>query len=161
MENLLEILRRLDDPEGLESPADYSKAEVANAFNRLVVRINSDFSTNCETDQNIQDSAQYGRLEVPAESTVCGTRIVVLVSKFKPLAMVAADNPGAFFGTEDARAEGELDSGDLEKVEWALVSLGYVMVPEELLTTHYDGAASLRFHGSDPPDWWDRFFGSF
>jgi hypothetical protein len=75
--------------------------------------------------------------------------------------MVAADNPGAFFGTVDACAEGELYVGDLEKVERALVGLGYVVIPEELLTKRYDGVARLSSHGSGSPSWWDRFFGSF
>ncbi|MDH6134464.1 hypothetical protein P3T37_003867 [Kitasatospora sp. MAA4] len=161
MDKYLETLRQLDDPEWLEFPAGYSRAESAKKFDRLVAKINSDFSAHCEVDRYIQDSAQHGRVEVPAESTVCGTRIVVLVSKFEPLAMVAADNPGAFFGTDDACAEGELDGGDLEKLKQALVGLGYAVAPEELLTTHYDGAAHLHFHGSGTPTWWDRFFGSF
>lgn len=161
MGNLLEFLQRLDSAEWLEFPSDYNRAEAADVFDRLASRICSEFSSRCEVDQEIQDSAQYGRLEVAAESTVCGTRIVVLVSKFKPLAMIAADNPGAFLGTEDATAEGELDAGDLEKVERALVELGFVAVPEELLARRYDGVARLRFHGSGPPSWWDRFFGSF
>ncbi|MEU9782785.1 hypothetical protein AB0H92_17815 [Streptomyces phaeochromogenes] len=157
----MEILRRLDDPEWLEFPSGYSGTEAAALFSRLVGQIDSHFSTRCEIDRDIQDSAQYGRIDVPGEVAVCGTRIVVLVSRFKPLAMVAADNPGAFFGTDDARAEGELDASDLEKVERALSGLGYVVVPEELLTNRYDGAARLLFHGSGEPSWWDRFFGSF
>ena len=59
------------------------------------------------------------------------------MSKFKPLAMVAGDNPGAFFGTDDARTEGEVDASDLEKAEQALVELGYVAIPEELLTNRF------------------------
>ncbi|WP_406401440.1 hypothetical protein OH805_20545 [Streptomyces sp. NBC_00879] len=159
--NLMEMLHRLDDPEWPEAPADYNAVDVAASFSRLAVQVGSRFSTRCEIDRDIQDSAQYGRIEVPGEATVCGTRIVVLVSKFKPLAMVAADNPGAFFGTDDARAEGELDASDLEKAEQALAGLGYVVIPEELLTNRYDGATRLRFHGSGEPSWWDRFFGSF
>ncbi|NYI07408.1 hypothetical protein [Allostreptomyces psammosilenae] len=83
------------------------------------------------------------------------------MSKFAPLTMVAADNPGAFLGTDQARAEGELDASDLEKVEEVLAASGYVAVPEELLMTPYDGATLLRFHGSGEPSWWDRFFGIF
>jgi hypothetical protein len=159
--NLMAVLRRLDDPNGLEFPAGYGRTELAASFSTLVADIDARFSTSCTIEQDIQDSAQYGRIEVPQEATVCGTRIVVLVSKFEPLAMVAADNPGAFLGTDDARAEGELDAGDLEKITQALVGSGYLVVPEELLMTRYDGAASLRFHGSYEPYWWDRFFGSF
>ncbi|MFJ6568006.1 hypothetical protein ACIQNU_11310 [Streptomyces sp. NPDC091292] len=158
---LMEMLRGLDDPEWLEFPAGYDGVEAAASLSRLVAKIDSRFSTRCKIDRDVQDSAQYGRINVPAEATVCGTRIVVLVSRFKPLAMVAADNPGAFLGTDEARAEGELGASDLEKVEQALAGLGYVVIPEELLTNRYDGAAHLRFHGSGEPSWWDRFFGSF
>lgn len=159
--SLMEMLRRLDDPEWPEFPADYSGTEAAVPFARLAAQVDSHFSTRCEVDREIQDSAQYGRIEVPAAATVCGTRIVVLVSKFKPLAMVAADNPGAFLSTDEACTEGELDASDLEKVKQALAESGYVAIPEELLTNRYDGATSLRFHGSGEPSWWDRFFGSF
>ncbi|MFD9499284.1 hypothetical protein [Streptomyces sp. NPDC060035] len=82
------------------------------------------------------------------------------MSKFKPLAMVAADNPGAFLGTDEAHAEGELDANDLEKVEQVLAESGYITIPEELLTRSYGGPTLLRFHGSGEPSWWDRFFGS-
>ncbi|WP_243710577.1 hypothetical protein [Micromonospora sp. KC213] len=95
--SLMELLHRLDDPEWPEAPADYNAADAAASFSRLAVQVGSRFSTPCEIDRDIQDSAQYGRIEVPGGATVCGTRIVVLVSKFKPLAMVAADNPGAFW----------------------------------------------------------------
>ncbi|AWN25021.1 hypothetical protein Sliba_00010 [Streptomyces nigrescens] len=159
--NLMELLHRLDDPECPETPADYNAADAAASFSRLAVQVGSRFSTPCGIDRDIQDSAQYGRIEVPGEATVCGTRIVALVSKFKPLAMVAADNPGAFLGTDEAQAEGELDANDLEKVEQVLAESGYITIPEELLERSYGGPTLLRFHGSGEPSWWDRFFGSF
>ncbi|WP_433788472.1 hypothetical protein [Actinoplanes sp. CA-252034] len=157
----METLRRLDDPEGGEFPSDYDEARTAASFGRLVIQNDLHFSISCEIDQNIQDSAQYGRIEVPAQATARRTRIVVLVSRFHPLAMVAADNPGAFLGTDEACAEGALAASDLEKVEQALTESGYVAIPEELLANHYDGATPLLFHGSYQPRWWDRFFGSF
>lgn len=46
------------------------------------------------------------------------------MSKFGSLALVCADNPGAFLGTEEAQAEGELDGADLARVNRALVELG-------------------------------------
>ncbi|MEU8184819.1 hypothetical protein AB0B85_08535 [Micromonospora sp. NPDC049044] len=158
---LMAVLRRLDDPRWLEFPADYGSAALAASCRTLVADLDSRFATSCPIERDIQDSAQYGRIEVPGPATVCGTRIVVLVSKFTPLAMVAADNPGAFLGTDEACAEGELDAGDLEKVEQALVGSGHLVIPEELLMTRYDGVAHLRFCGSGGPYWWDRFFGSF
>lgn len=159
--NLMVVLRRLDDPDGFECPAGYRRAELAATLSSLVADIDSRFATSCPVEQDIQDSAQYGRIEVPGAVTICGTRIVVLMSKFAPLTMVAADNPGAFLGTDDACAEGELDLRDLDKIRQALVGSGCLVVPEELLTNRYDGVAHLRFHGSGEPYWWDRFFGSF
>ncbi|WP_433652521.1 hypothetical protein ACQP2C_09470 [Micromonospora zamorensis] len=148
-------------PTGWSFPAGYSRTELASTLNILVAGIDFRFATTCRIERDIQDSAQYGRIEVPEESTVCGTRIVVLVSKFKPLAMVAAGNPGAFLSTDEACAEGELDPSDLDMIKQALVGSGHLVVPEELLMNRYDGVAHLRFHGSGEPYWWDRFFGSF
>jgi hypothetical protein len=87
---------------------------------------------------------------VPAEATVCGTRIVVCVSKFGSLALVCAENPGAFFGTEDAQAEGGLDAADLAKVNRALAHLGYAVVPEELLNATTMGRADCPGTFSGP-----------
>ncbi|MDG4763441.1 hypothetical protein O7632_04865 [Solwaraspora sp. WMMD406] len=158
---IIEFLRRLDDPEWPESPAGYRETEAEASFASLVARISSRFSARLDVDRAIQDSAQYGRIEVPRGAAACGTRIVVLVSKFKPLAMVAADNPGAFLGTNEAIEEGELDASDLEKLEQSLVESGYVPIPEEVLSNRYDGATRLLFHGSGEPSWWDRYFGTF
>lgn len=159
--SLMEMLHYLDDPESPEVPADYSLTKAAASFDRLALQIESRFSVISKIDRRIQDSAQYGRIEVPATATICGTRIVVLVSKFSPLVMVAADNPGAFFGTDEARAEGRLDVIDLDKVEQVIAQSGYVSIPEEILTVRYDGPTLLQFHGSGEPSWWDRFFGTF
>ncbi|UBI40894.1 MULTISPECIES: hypothetical protein [Streptomyces] len=82
------------------------------------------------------------------------------MSKFGSLALICAENPGAFLGTEDAQAQGELDAADLAKVEWALADLGYVVLPEELLERDYDGPSQLPSH-VQRPSWWHRFFGSF
>lgn len=160
--DLMLLLRRLDDPEWLEWPQGYSSSEAAVPFGRLLSVLNLDFQTEC-TAERTGDSSEYGRIHVPAEATKCGTRIVVEVSKFRPLAMVSADNPGAFLGTAEAQGEGELDAGDLATVEQAIAGAGYVAVPEELLERHYDGAARLMWYTSRPHQatWWDRFFGSF
>ncbi|MFI5740983.1 hypothetical protein ACIA9I_21755 [Streptomyces anulatus] len=156
---LLALLRELDDPERLEWPLDYDRTAVAVAFGGLVGRLETDFGVKCEFEQDTQDSSEYGRVRVPAEATVCGTRIVVCVSKFGSLAEICADNPGAFLGTEEAREEGALDPGDLATVERALAEFGYVSVPEELLESDYEGPTALAcFEGR--PTWWARFFGT-
>ncbi|GAA2078309.1 hypothetical protein [Actinomadura alba] len=157
---LLALLCELDDPEWLEWPRDYDHSETRVLFSGLVARLEGDFAARCATEQDTQDSSEYGRVTVPAEATVCGTRIVVCVSKFGPLALVSADNPGAFLGTDDAQAEGELDAADLTKINQALVDLGYAVVPEELLERDYEGPSQLPWHVQQA-SWWHRFFGTF
>jgi hypothetical protein len=96
-----------------------------------------------------QDELVVDRVLMPAEATTGRrTRSVVCVSRFGSLAVICAENPGAFFGTRDALAEGALDSADLAKVHKALTELGYTVVPEELLESDYDGPrAFLLDHG--------------
>lgn len=154
------LLRELDDPEWLEWPQHYNRGETAALFSGLVSRLEGDFAARCTAEQDTQDSSEYGRVVVPADATACGSRIVVCVSKFGSLALVCADNPGAFFGTEDAQAEGELDGVDLAKVYRALVDLGYAVVAEEVLERDYDGPSRLPSH-VQRPSWWHRFFGIF
>ncbi|MFJ3861483.1 hypothetical protein ACIPRL_35310 [Streptomyces sp. NPDC090085] len=155
---LLALLRELDDPERLERPLHYDRAATGLKFSGLVHRLEADFGTPCESERDTQDSSEYGRVHVPADATVRGTRIVVCVSKFGSLAEVCVDNPGAFLGTDDAHEEGALDLGDLATVERALVDLGYVSVPEELLESDYEGPSALK-HLAGRPTWWTRFFG--
>ncbi|MFF5161275.1 hypothetical protein ACFY3N_34575 [Streptomyces sp. NPDC000348] len=143
---LVAMLRQLDDPEWLERPRDYDRGETGALFNDLVARLEDDFATPCVSERDAQDSSEYGRVTVPPEATVCGTRIVVCVSKFGSLALVCADDPGAFLGTGEAQAEGELDAADLDKVCGTLADLGYTIVPEELLECDYAGPSRLPRH---------------
>ncbi|MFE7628244.1 hypothetical protein [Streptomyces sp. NPDC057509] len=106
---LLALLRELDDPERLERPLRYDRTVVGLKFGGLVCRLAGDFGTSCEFERDTQGSSEYGRVHVPAEAAVCGVRIVVCVSKFGSLAEVCADNPGAFLGTDEAHEEGALD----------------------------------------------------
>ncbi|MFF2194591.1 hypothetical protein [Streptomyces sp. NPDC058157] len=156
---LLALLRELDDPERLERPLHYDRAAAAVQFSGLVRRLEADFGVVCESERDTRDSSEYGRVHVPADATVCGTRIVVCVSKFNPLAEVCADNPGAFLGTDEAHEERALDLGDLATVRRALADLGYTSVPEELLESDYDGPSRME-HIAVRPSWWTRFFGT-
>lgn len=158
---LLTMLRELDDPDWLEWPRTYDRGAAAERFARLTARLEADFAASTTSNQDGQDSSEYGRVIVPAEATTGrSTRIVVCVSKFGSLAVICAENPGAFFGTGDALAEGALDSADLAKVDQALTELGYTVVPEELLESDYDGPSRLPSH-VHRPSWSARFFGIF
>ncbi|MEU4169309.1 hypothetical protein AB0F46_20850 [Streptomyces sp. NPDC026665] len=158
--DLLALLRELDDPQWLEWPRNYDRSQIGVRFGDLVSRLDDGFAAHCTAHQDTQDSSEYGRVVVPGDATACGTRIVVCVSKFGSLALVCADNPGAFLGTEEAQTEGELDGADLTRVNRALVDLGYVVLSEELLESDYIGPSRLPSH-VQRPTWWARFFGLF
>ncbi|MGC4938926.1 hypothetical protein [Kribbella sp. DT2] len=155
---LMELLRRLDDPVRLESPAGFNRKQAAISFGQLAEQLNSHFNTRCETDRDFEDASEFGRVAVPAAATVCGTQIVVQLSKFTPLSMIAAEAPGAFFGIQDARSAGKVDPTDVHKVEQTLISLGYVPMPEEVLQYPYDGPTDLGPFTPPGPTWWDRYF---
>ncbi|WP_439680904.1 hypothetical protein [Embleya sp. MST-111070] len=157
--DVIALLRRLDDGEHPCVPQEYDEHGIAVMLDRLVSRLEADFATRCPVECYHGNTVEYARVVVPSEVTVCGTRIVVSVSNFGSLAMVAADNPGAYLGTDEARHEGALDAGDLTTAERALLDTGYVVVSEELLHTPYDGPATLRKDKRWPPTWWDRYFG--
>lgn len=158
--DLLALLRELDDPVHLEWPQGYDRRACAEPFRRLVARLEQDFAVRCELEQDTQDSSEYGRIHVPAAVLKGGSRLVVCLSKFGNLALICADNPGAFLSTAEAIEEGELHADDLVKVDQALRELGYVVVPEELLTRDYEGPSKQSLDG-ERPDWWARFFGYF
>lgn len=160
MADLLALLRQLDDPAWLEWPRAFDRRAAADQFARLTARLEAGLAASCATEQDTQDSSEYGRVFVPSEATRGADRIVVCVSRFGSLALICAENPGAFFGTHDALAEGALDALDLAKVEKALTELGYIVVPEELLQNDYDGPSRLPRH-LQRPTWFDRFFGIF
>ncbi|MFF7251163.1 hypothetical protein ACFZBU_45775 [Embleya sp. NPDC008237] len=156
---VIALLRRLDDADHPTGPREYDEGKISAVLDRLVSRLEADFATPCPAQRYHRNTVEYARVVVPGEATVCGERIVVSVSNFGSLAMVAAENPGAYLGTDDAREEGALDPGDLATVERALVDIGYVVVSEELLHTRYDGPAPLRKDERWPPTWWNRYFG--
>ncbi|MFE3202465.1 hypothetical protein [Embleya sp. NPDC059237] len=156
---VIALLRRLDDADHLTGPREYDEGRISVMLDRLVSRLEGEFATRCPAERYGRNTVEYACVVVPGEATVCGERIVVSVSNFGSLAMVAAENPGAYPGTDDAREEGALDVGDLSTVERALSDIGYVVVSEKLLHTRYDGPAPLRTDERWPATWWDRYFG--
>ncbi|RAJ76963.1 hypothetical protein K377_06132 [Streptomyces sp. PsTaAH-137] len=74
---LLALMCRLDDPERLKQPPPYDRAATNLAFAGPVRRVEADFGTPCDYERDTQDSSEYGRVQVPADATICGTRIVV------------------------------------------------------------------------------------
>ena len=147
---LLALLRELDDPVHLEWPQSYDRRACAEPFGHLVARLDQDFAVRCEFEQDTQDSSEYGRIHVPAAALKGASRLVVCVSKFGNLALICADNPGAFLSTAEAIDEGELHADDLVKVDQALRDLGYVVFLEELLGRDYEGPSKESLYGERP-----------
>ncbi|MFP8942846.1 hypothetical protein ACLIYM_15630 [Streptomyces fenghuangensis] len=157
--DLIALLHRLDDPVLVERPPGYDHAATRALFEQLVARLAADFSTRCTADRQVQDASLHARVEVPAGATACGERIVVSVSNFGSMAVVAAENPGVYSDTDEAVEAGALDANDLRRAERALTDLGYVPIPERLLTRPYDGLSPLAtYRPGHRIDWWDRYF---
>ena len=154
-DRLWELLRSLDDPEHLEFPAGYDRVKVRGQFDQLTDRLGGAFSCACTVDHP-EDASFHGRIEIPAEATSTGSQLVITVSNFGGLAVVAVDNPGVWSREEFTEL---LHPDDAERIYAALDSLGYTVVPEEPLWQPYDGSGRLRqLHPAHPPTWWIRFF---
>ncbi|MFF2651651.1 hypothetical protein [Streptomyces sp. NPDC058045] len=153
------LLHRLDDPVLMERPPGYDHAATRALFERLVARLEEDFGTRCTADRQVQDASLHARVEVPAQAAACGERITVSVSNFGSMAVVAAENPGVYSDNEEAVQAGALAADDLRRVERAIADLGYVPIPERLLTRPYDGPSPLaRYRPGGRVDWWVRYF---
>ncbi|MDT0463210.1 hypothetical protein [Streptomyces gibsoniae] len=157
---LVALLHRLDDPVFVERPRGYDHAATRAVFEQLVARLDAAFDTRCRVDRQVQDASLHARVEVPGEATTCQEQIVVSVSNFGSMAVVAAENPGVYDDTDEAVEAAVLDADDLRSIERALADLGYVLIPERLLTRPYDGVSPLAtYRPAEPrPDWWIRYF---
>jgi hypothetical protein len=155
-DRLWELLRALDDPEHLEFPPGYDHDKVRGQFDQLTDRLGAAFSYACPAGHP-QDASFHGYVEIPARATATGLRVVIVVSNFGGLAVVAVDYPGAWGQEEFTEL---LHPDDAERIYAALGSLGYTVVPEEPLWRPYDGSGPLRqfYPAENPPTWWIRFF---
>jgi hypothetical protein len=84
--------------------------------------------------------------------------IVVRVSNFGDLAVYAAENLGCW---TEAERDQLLSERDRRRVEEALGSAGYFIVPEDILEVRYDGQNDYwrtYFPNEPEPTWFTRFF---
>ena len=157
-QELWRLLHDLDHPTNLERPAGYDQAVTRARFDRLAQRLDSDFSALCSVDRDVQDASHHGRIEIPEQATASQVRLVLVVSNFGNMVVLAAENPGSH---TDVEAGAIIAVEDRNRIGDALADLGYVLVPEEPLWQVYDGASvALRAAYSDPKHitWWIRFF---
>jgi hypothetical protein len=164
-QSLLGLLESLDDPLHLEHPPGFAHNQEQFRFVELVNHLNVAFACRCwhESGMNIQDASYLGAVEVPADATVEGIKIHIRVSNFGRLALVCPERPGCYDENETRLL---IAATDRERIEAALRDLGYVAVPEELLSRPRGMAGQLE-DAKQPAGigvrrvietWYDRFF---
>lgn len=151
---LRRMLRELDDPDHVEGPADYTSEDFAR-FERLAHRLEATFGSGCRVDRNVQDASFRGRIDLSAEVTASGRPLVLVVSNFGSMAVLAVDNPGAWSQTE---FQALIHPHDMATIEAGLDEFGFVLVPEDPLWDPYDGVVATAVFGEGRATWWTRFF---
>ncbi len=153
-------LREYDDPDHLEHPRGFDRDAETDRAHRLVNRLSADFGWRLSTDagtSSVQDASFLGDIEIPAPATRSGERIVIRLSNFGQLAVVALEG----FGVHDTSEFSVLiDDTDRRTIERALGDEGYRLVPESILWRDYDGTSdALRAaYPQTRPTWWIRYF---
>ncbi|RAN94889.1 hypothetical protein GAR05_04655 [Micromonospora saelicesensis] len=144
------------DGDGLEVPRDFDHAAVQGRFDRLTERLNHAYGCPCDSGL-AQDSACFGRIWIPAEASRSRTKrtriplsLTVHVSKFGGLATYGASSPGGH--------NPYLHPDDRQRIEQELTGLGYLIVPEQILATPYDGPNAWVFGPTGNETWATRFF---
>lgn len=164
-QSLLRLLESLDDPIHLEHPPGFAHNQEQFRFVELVDHLNATFRCKCwcESGRSIQDASYLGAIEVPPSATVEGIQIHVRISNFGRLALICPERPGCY---DDEEALVLIADTDRKRIEAALGALGYVSVPEEILTMPRS-IACRREDAKQPAGvgvrrrvdtWYDRFF---
>lgn len=152
---LWQLLHSLDDPDHLEFPANYDHRRARARFNQLAQRLDRDVNCQTRVDRHAQDASFHGRIEIPASATTTGHPLVIVISNFGDLAVLAVDNPGVW---DDEEAAQLLHPDDGTRIRRAIDDLSYTLIPEEPLRQRYDGAWDPDIFGPGEATWWTRYF---
>lgn len=147
----MRLLRSLDDPDPdyAEAPVNLRHRTEHKRFKLLVDAIDEEFSCSCEHDDHMEDSAELGRIVIPETVLDSPARIVISISDFGRMTIVALENPAAWSDAETAEL---MAVSDRNRIENALGRLGYIHISEDPLDDPYDGEFDW------PSTWRDRFF---
>ena len=147
----MRLLRSLDDPDPrhTEVPANFRRRTEHRRFKLLAEAIDEEFSCSCEHDDRMEDTAELGRIEIPEAVLDSPARVVMSISNFGRMTIVALENPAAWSDAETAEL---MAVSDRTRIEDALGRLGYIHVSEDPLDDPYDGELDW------PSTWRDRFF---
>lgn len=146
---------RFGDPDHLEFPAEYHHRRARARFDQLAQRLDADFGCRCVVDRHVEDASLHGRIEIPAAHTASRHQLVVFISNFGGLAVVAVDRAGAWTDIETADV---LHPDDADRIAAALDDLEYTRIPEEPLWRRYDGTWNPDAFRPSAATWWIRYF---
>ncbi|MGC4747056.1 hypothetical protein ACLQ28_15565 [Micromonospora sp. DT201] len=142
--------------DGLEVPRDFDHAAAQGRFGQLAERLSEAYGCPCDSGL-AQDSACFGSIWIAAEASRSRTKrtriplsLTVRVSKFGDLATYGASSSSGH--------EPHLHPDDRQRIEQALTGLGYLIVPEHILSTPYDGPNGWVFGPTVNETWSTRFF---
>lgn len=149
------LLHELDDPAHLETPQGFDWEAARRQFDSLVARLNAAFQTTCPTDRSVEDATYHAQVTVPADATATGENLVVRVSNFGNLAVLALGNPGAY---DQEEFDALVHESDVARISGCLDEGDYTLVPEAPLWKSYDGRVPAGVFLESKPSWWIRYF---
>ncbi|MEV4331819.1 hypothetical protein AB0K02_14990 [Streptomyces sp. NPDC049597] len=156
---LLRAVDRSTGPDHLEFPHSFDRNLALARVDTLIERLNTGFDCRCWADTGVQDAGFHADITIPAEATAAGRQIVIRLSNFGDLAVVAAEHLGCYEDLDEAVEEGALTPTDRLTAETATTSLGYLLAPETALHRPYDGVTRLaEFSAPAAATWRTRFF---
>ena len=121
------LLHQLDDPAHLETPQGFDREAVRRQFDSLVSRLTTAFGTACGADRSVQDATYHAQVIVPADATATGRNLVVRVSNFGNLAVLAIENPGAY---DQEEFDALVHKNDVARISKSLDEGNYIFIPE-------------------------------
>ncbi|MEU5430715.1 hypothetical protein AB0H73_34650 [Streptomyces olivoreticuli] len=165
--DLFHAVDRLPGPDHLEFPDGYDYARARSRAARLTERLNTELARPCVTGDTAEDASYSFMVRIPAAATGAGVPLAVRLSNFGDLAVVTTPAPDSHDDLDHAVADGAVSETDRRRIESALSDLGYVLVPQRLLHSPYDGVTWLAdetgtviSYGAHRgrATWWTRLF---
>ncbi|SDZ43550.1 hypothetical protein SAMN05444365_11624 [Micromonospora pattaloongensis] len=144
---------------GLEVPRDFDHAAAQGRFDRLAERLSEAYGCSCDSGL-AQDSACFGSVWIPAEASRSHTKR----TRIRLSLQVSVSNFGGLATYGPSSQNGHtpyLHPDDRQRIEQALVGLGYLIVPRHILATPYDGPNGWVFGTTADATWFTRFFDHF
>ena len=143
----------LDDPDHLETPADFDFESEAERFDAFVQTLQTAFPGDLVLNEGWDDGAVYAEIRISPEVTATGEYLTIRVSTFGLVTVYLTFE----FARDYREPEVFTDPADEALIDKAASAHGYVFVPMRLLYLDYDGPVTSIRLGS----WQMRYFEIF